>query len=401
MKKKHSRKKRSAKVEEENKLVNKTEVDESKTDSNENESDSNENEVDSNENESGFNESNSETDVSNSEREENKQDDEENVNSVNEENVDYDDSDEDDDEPLTFKDKLFDVGFTVLSVIVTIILILAIIYVFNGLKKHLILDESSGAKTYEGYIAEKNDVFEKRYDTYFLDEGKLFPQYYVESAIYNQFVDEEQSKIGKFTKDYMDIDKSFDTFNIAPSKGNVENIECAYVNSDTLIEDLEARFGSSVKFNLDDSLLYTFTYKNLILCEDNTLELYLNDDGVSEASTDKYRIVFEDLDKTGLYAIPQLDYKSSVLLSKESTEIITGVGLDDKFGGIIVSLDFTCKPKYYEGMLFNVGSVKIYDKDSDALLVELTIKGVQSRLFSMINPFKPFEYSNLRKYGLQ
>lgn len=387
MKKKHSRKKRSAKVEEENKLVNKTEVDESKSGTDEIESDSNE--------------INSEVDVGISESEENKQDDEENVNSTNEQNVDCDDSDEDDDEPLTFKEKLFDVGFTVLSVIVTIILILAIIYVFNGLKKHLILDESSGAKTYEGYIAEKNDVFEKRYDTYFLDEGKLFPQYYVESAIYNQFVDEEQSKIGKFTKDYMDIDKSFDTFNIAPSKGNVENIECAYVNSDTLIEDLEARFGSSVKFNLDDSLLYTFTYKNLILCEDNTLELYLNDDGVSEASTDKYRIVFEDLDKTGLYAIPQLDYKSSVLLSKESTEIITGVGLDDKFGGIIVSLDFTCKPKYYEGMLFNVGSVKIYDKDSDALLVELAIKGVQSRLFSMINPFKPFEYSNLRKYGLQ
>lgn len=394
MKKKHSRKKRSAKVEEENKLVNKTEVDESKSGTDEIESDSNEIESDSNE-------INSEVDVGISESEENKQDDEENVNSVNEENVDCNDSDEDDDEPLTYKDKLLNIGFSVLSIIITILIILAIIYVFNGLKKHLILDESSGAKTYEGYIAEKNDVFEKRYDTYFLDEGKLFPQYYVESAIYNQFVDEEQSKIGKFTKDYMDIDKSFDTFNIAPSKGNVENIECDYVNSDTLIEDLEARFGSSVKFNLDDSLLYTFTYKNLILCEDNTLELYLNDDGVSEASTDKYRIVFEDLDKTGLYAIPQLDYKSSVLLSKESTEIITGVGLDDKFGGIIVSLEFTCKPKYYEGMLFNVGSVKIYDKDSDALLVELTIKGVQSRLFSMINPFKPFEYSNLRKYGLQ
>ena len=394
MKKKHSRKERSIKVEEENKLVNKTEDDESKTDSNENE-------VDSNENESGFNENNSETDVSNSESEENKQDDEENLNSTNEQNVDCDDSDEDDDEPLTFKDKLFDVGFTVLSVIVTIILILAIIYVFNGLKKNLILDKSSEAKTYEGYIDEKNYVFEKRYNTYFSDEGKLFPQYYVESAIYNQFVDEEQSKIDKFKKDYMNIDKSFDTFNIAPSKGNVENIKCDYINSDTLMEDLETRFGSSVKFELDDSLLYTFTYKNLILCEDNTLELYLNDDGVSEASTDKYRIVFEDLDKTGLYTIPQLDYKSSVLLSKESTETITGVGLDDKFGGIIVSLEFTCKPNYYEGMLFNVGSVKIYDKDSDALLVELTIKGVQSRLFSMINPFKPFEYSNLREYGLQ
>ena len=152
MKKKHSRKKRSAKVEEENKLVNKTEVDESKSGTDEIESDSNEIESDSNE-------INSEVDVGISESEENKQDDEENVNSVNEENVDCNDSDEDDDEPLTFKDKLFDVGFTVLSVIVTIILILAIIYVFNGLKKHLILDESSGAKTYEGYIAEKNDVF--------------------------------------------------------------------------------------------------------------------------------------------------------------------------------------------------------------------------------------------------
>ena len=139
----------------------------------------------------------------------------------------------------------------------------------------------------------------------------------------------------------------------------------------------------------------------MVLCDDNTLELYLNKDGVSEACTDKYRIVFEGLDKVGLYSIPQLDYTSSILIDKESVETITSAKLDDKFGGVLVNLNITCKPDYYEGILFNVGSVKIYDKDSDALLIELTIKGVQSRLFSMINPFKPFEYSNLRKYGLQ
>lgn len=298
-------------------------------------------------------------------------------------------------------DDELDIRFTILSVVVTIVFLFMIFHVYSIVEASLVIDRSSSAKTYEKYIDEKNSVFVKRYNAYFLKDEKLFPQYYVESAIYSQFVDEEQSEISKFTEDYMSIDESVDTFNIAPSSGTVENIECAYVNSDTLMDDLEARFGSSVRFDLDDSLLYTFTYKDLVLCDDGTLELYLNDDGVSEATMGKYRVVFEDLDKTGLYSIPQLDYKSSMLFDRSSTETITGTKLDDKFGGIIVSLNFICKPSYYEGVLFNVGSVKIYDKESDALLIELTINGAQSRLLPMINPFKPFEYDNLREYGLQ
>ena len=152
-------------------------------------------------------------------------------------------------------DDELDIRFTILSVVVTIVFLFMIFHVYSIVEASLVIDRSSSAKTYEKYIDEKNSVFVKRYNAYFLKDEKLFPQYYVESAIYSQFVDEEQSEISKFTEDYMSIDESVDTFNIAPSSGTVENIECAYVNSDTLMDDLEARFGSSVRLDLDDSLL--------------------------------------------------------------------------------------------------------------------------------------------------
>lgn len=298
------------------------------------------------------------------------------------------------------KHSLFDLCIILLSSVISISLILILSCMYKDLSTDLVLDGSYRANTYEGYIEAKNRVFEKRYDNYFASEEKVLPQYYIESAVYNQFVDKDKSSISDFTKNYMGISNADDLFNIAPSSVDVENTEYSYINSDTLLDDLEARYGASVRFDLDKSLLYSFIYKNIVLCDEGYLELYLNKDGVSEFCSDDYRVVFSDLTETGLYLLPKLDYKSSSLFNKDSTEVITNTTLSDNFGGVLVCLEFDCNPSYYEGVLFNLGNVKIYDKDSNALLVETTIRGTDSRLFPMINPFKRFDYRNWRIFGL-
>lgn len=293
--------------------------------------------------------------------------------------------------------------FICISLAIAIALVSIYLYnCFTGVYNNqntIILDTSSMAKTFDSYVSEKNNIFSKRYNTFFSDEQKLYPQYYVDSVVFNQFINLDESDVANFKSDYMSVDTDYELVNIAPSEGTVKNIDCEYKNSDTLMEDLGVRYGQSISFDLDKNLLYSLVHKDISLSNDE-LELYLNDDGVSEAQTDKYRIVFRDLKVSGLYTIPQLNYKSSILFDRENVEAITSTELDEKFGGVLVSLNFDCKQKYFEGILFGVGDIDIYDKDSNVLLLKLNVIGDSSRLLSMINPFERFDYQNLRKYGL-